>query len=397
MTVGNITKITRTNSKGVESVRYRYRLGRKGQAKSFKTKAEAQEHQKQVERATKSKGSDALKVLDKETLGHVVAALELLEAQRLGSEHLLQACRGYTASISEHALTVTLGDAVAMAMETPRFVRLKTTTTKDYRYRWRRLVEHLGASKPLGSVTVFDIERFIASQSINSQYKYYANLHVLFGAFFVRQLRLLSDNIADKVIPPEKAQGQRRDPYTYPEVVTILDHVDPYSDLDILLHLSLFTGMRTSEVCNLTHDMFNLSTGEIYLPYGFAKNKMDRFVKLPEALLEFITRAGLGLGEGLVITRPYRYLGELLKTTCEACEVPYKGVTTRITYISHAYQGLFNKELQQLQFQVGHSINSQTTLRHYVNAVNQDDLKPYFLLPLKRVDEQMWSVISSPV
>ena len=396
MATGSICKISSKNKEGNPSVRYRYRQGRSGSSTFFKTLKAAQEHQKAVEKALKEKGSDSLKVLNKTTLGHVMASLELLDSMGLGSEHLLQACRGYTASLSKDALTVTLGEAVEMAMETARFKRLKPSTVKNYAYRWRRLVETVGASKPLGAVSVTEVEKFIYAQTEKSQSKYYVDLHVLFGVFFVRQLRLLTENLTDKVVPPENAQSERREPYSYTETITLLDCVEPYSDLDILLHLSLFTGMRTSEVCGLTHDMINLSKGKIYLPYGFAKNKMDRFVDVPLALLNVLERAGVGSGVGKVITKPYRRLTAELKATCESMGVPYKGFTSRITYISHAYEGLFKAQLHLLQQQVGHSVGSQVTLRHYVNAVDNEEAKLYFLLPLKRVDKNAWGDAVSP-
>lgn len=397
MATGNICKITRKNKEGHPSVRYRYRQGRGGSSTFFMTLKAAQEHQKAVERATKERGSDSLKVLDKTTLGHVTASLELLESIGLSSEHLLQACRGYTASLSEHALTVTLGEAVEMAMETPRFKRLKPSTVKNYAYRWRRLVKAVDASKPLGAVSVAEVEQFIYAQTDKSQGKYYTDLHVLFGVFFVRQLRLLTENLTDKVVPPENTNSERREPYSYHEVVTFLEGVEPYSDLDVLLHLSLFAGMRTSEVCGLTHDMINVKKENIYLPYGFAKNKMDRFVTISTPLMEFVAKTNLGMGQGKVIKRPYRALSEALKSICKDSGIPYKGVTTRITYISHAFEGVFDKKLHELQAQVGHTINSKVTLNHYVNAVDADDAKAYHLLPLKRVDEQLWSEITSPV
>lgn len=397
MATGNICKITRKNKEGHPSVRYRYRQGRGGSSTFFMTLKAAQEHQKAVERATKERGSDSLKVLDKTTLGHVTASLELLESIGLSSEHLLQACRGYTASLSEHALTVTLGEAVEMAMETPRFKRLKPSTVKNYAYRWRRLVEAVDASKPLGAVSVAEVEQFIYAQTDKSQGKYYTDLHVLFGVFFVRQLRLLTENLTDKVVPPENTNSERREPYSYHEVVTFLEGVEPYSDLDVLLHLSLFTGMRTSEVCGLTHDMINVRKENIYLPFGFAKNKMDRFVDIPEALFEVLQRAGVGTGVGNVINTPYRRLREQLRGICEAQNVPFKGVTSRITFISHAYEGLFKKELPPLQNQVGHSLGSEVTLRHYLNAVDTDEAKQYFMLPIKRVDETLWADLVAPV
>lgn len=73
--------------------------------------------------------------------------------------------------------------------------------------------------------------------------------------------------------------------------------------------------------------------------------------------------------------------------------MPWKGFTGRITYISHAFEGIFNKQLGLLQFQVGHSFDSKTTLNHYVNAVDPREVKPYFLLPLLRLDKTTWDDI----
>ena len=397
MAIGNICKISRKNKAGKDTVRYRYRQGRSGSSTFFKTLKAAQEHQKAVEKALKEKGSDSLMVLNKTTLGHVMASLELLDSMGLGSEHLLQACRGYTASLSKDALTVTLGEAVEMAMETPRFKRLKPATTKNYVSRWSRLVDAVGATKPLGAVSVTEVEKFIYAQTEKSQSKYYVDLHVLFGVFFVRHLRLLTENLTDKVVPPENIQSERRAPYSYTETVTLLEAVEPYSDLDLLLHLSLFTGMRTSEVCGLTHDMISLKKRTIYLPFGFAKNKMDRFVDISNELFEVLQTAGVGSKVGKVINTPYRRLREQLRSTCETAGVPFKGVTSRITFISHAYEGLFKAQLHLLQQQVGHSLGSQVTLRHYVNAVDYEEAKWYFLLPLKRTNEEQWVDLVTPV
>lgn len=197
------------------------------------------------------------------------------------------------------------------------------------------------------------------------------------------------------VVPPERVESERRRPYTYTELVALLDHVEPFSELDILLHLNFYTGMRESECYELVGSMIDLERELIYLPFGYAKNKMDRNVQLQPALLAYLEACNLPTSR--VFTKPLRSLVEQLKSACDAAEVEWKGLTGRITYISHAYEGLFDSDFHKLQAQVGHSINSKTTLRHYVNAVNLEDVKVYIYLPLKRVDVHTWCELVSPI
>jgi hypothetical protein len=140
--------------------------------------------------------------------------------------------------------------------------------------------------------------------------------------------------------------------------------------------------------------MIDLDRELIYLPFGYAKNKADRNVRLTPAMVAYLKATTLPIGR--VFTKPYRALVEQLRDVCEAAKVPWKGLTGRITYISHAYEGLFDSDFHKLQLQVGHSINSKTTLRHYVNAVDLRDVKNYFHLPIRRVNEQQWSDLVAP-
>ena len=397
-THGNITKITRKNKVGKPpTVRYRFRMGRDGKPISFKTRSEAVAHQKNVAAAIKSKGHDALDVLDKTTLGNVTTALGVLRSLGLDSGHLIQACRSYTAAMSDTALTVTISRAVGQVFTSVPYQRLKATTTRNYRYRWHRLCEELGNDKLLGAITVFEIEDFLEKQEPRSQIKYFADLRVLFGKYFVKQLRHMSANLMDSVVPPPKLQGERRVPYTYDELIRILECVEPFSELDVIMHLNFFTGMRTSECIDLTYDMIDIGRAKIYLPFGYAKNKFDRNIDIAPALESYLEKWMIAKpADGRLFSLCYRTIREQLHRACEVADVPWKGFTGRITYISHAFEGIFNKQLNELQFQVGHSFDSKTTLNHYVNAVNLEDVKAYIHLPLKRVDAHAWGDIVAP-
>lgn len=394
---GNITKITRKNKAGTPpTVRYRYRLGREGKPVFYKTKREAVAHQKAVIAAQKAKGNSAMDVLNQDTLGHVMTALGVLKTSGLNSEHLVQACRSYSAAISTTALTVTLGQAVDEAFATAKYKALRDSTKRNYNSRWKRLVEHVGYDTPLGSVSVFQIEQFLADQTPKTQSKYFTDLGVLWNIYFCRQLRHLSTNIMQSVVPPQRFEGNRRSPYTYTELVAILEHVEAFSELDIMLHLNCFTGMRSSEVYELRVEMIDQDRELIYLPFGYAKNKADRNVRLTPAMIDYLRCSDVCRYGGRVFQKPYRALVEQLRAACEAAKVPWKGLTGRITYISHAYEGLFDSDFHKLQLQVGHSINSKTTLRHYVNAVDLSDVKTYFHLPMRRVNERTWADLVAP-
>ena len=148
---GSITRIVRSNKGNTpDTVRYRFRMGSNGKPVFFSTKAAAQKHQKQVSAAIKERGYDALKVLDKDVLRHVTAALELLKASGLDSQHLLMAVNQYKGSISSTSLTVTIGEAFNEAMQTPRYQSLRPSSKRNLKSRWGRLVKYIGADTPLG-------------------------------------------------------------------------------------------------------------------------------------------------------------------------------------------------------------------------------------------------------
>ena len=393
---GNITKIVRKNKAGTPpTVRYRYRLGSKGKPTFHKTRREAEAHQKAAIAAQKAKGNSAMDVLRADTLGHVMTALGILKTSGLNSEHLVQACRSYSAAISTTALTVTLGEAVQEAFATAKYNALRPSTKRNYRYRWLRLVNYIGAETPLGAVSVTQLESFLAAQTVKSQSKYHVDLGVLFNIYFCRQLRHLSKNPMQTVVPPQRFEGNRRSPYSYTQLVSVLQEVTPFSELDVLAHLSFFTGMRTSECYNLTGDMVDLDREQLYLPFGYAKNKADRNVRLQSPMVAYLTACDLPSGR--VFSKPYRALVDELRAACARAEVPWNGFTGRISYVSHAYEGVFDGDFHRLQMQIGHSINSRVTLRHYVNRVQLADTKVYFQLPLRRVDEVAWSDLVSPL
>ena len=393
---GSITTITRATKSGKPSVRYRFRMGTKGKAVFFRKRSEALEHQKQVSAAIKAKGHDALQVLDRTVLNHVTASLEILKAQGLTSDHLIAACQSYTAAISTTALTVTIGEAVEQAMQTPRYKSLSSSAHRNYKSHWLRLVKALGADKPLGSISVFEIEEFIAAQTPKAQAAYYTNLHILFGKFFVKQLRHMSSNLLDSCVPPERVKTTRRTPYTYTELLTILEHVEPFSELDLFLHLHFQLGLRASETINLESNMLNMTRESIYLPYGYAKSRMDRNIMIPPALLEYLKVSNIPSSGRVFGDTIYRHLVEDFRECCKAAEVEWRGMTGRQTFISMSFEGLFNKDLNKLQAHCGHSLGSDVTLRFYLNAVNPADTKPYFLIPLRRISEQLWADTIAP-
>jgi len=393
---GNITKITRKNKAGTPpTVRYRYRLGREGKPVFYKTKKEAVAHQKAVVAAQKAKGNSAMDVLNTDTLGYVMTALGILNSSGLTPEHLVAACRSYSAAISTTALTVTLGEAVDEAFATAKYNALRPSTKRNYSSRWQRLVAYIGAKTPLGAVSITQIEQFLAAQTPKTQHKYFVDLGVLWNVYFCQQLRHASTNIMKTVVPPESVEGERRRPYGYDQLVRVLQEVTPFSELDLLAHLSFFTGMRTSECHNLTGDMLDLDRAQIYIPFGWSKSKADRNVHLGAPLVAYLKACSVPSGR--VFTKPYRALVDELRDACGRAEVPWNGFTGRISYVSHAYEGLFNADFHKLQMQIGHSINSKVTLRHYVNSVPLADTDVYFKLPLRRVSETEWGDLVAPV
>ena len=393
---GSITKITRQLKSGKPSIRYRFRMGSKGKPVFFKSRSEATQHQLQVSKAIQAKGHDALQVLDRTVLNHVTASLEILKAQGLTSDHLIAACQSYTAAISTTALTVTIGEAVEQAMQTPRYKSLSSSAHRNYKSHWLRLVKAIGADKPLGSISVFEIEEFIAAQTPKAQAAYYTNLHILFGKFFVKQLRHMSSNLLDSCVPPERVKTTRRTPYTYTELLTLLEHVEPFSELDLFLHLHFQLGMRASETINLESSMINMERELIYLPHSVSKTKTDRNVMLTPALLEYLKASNIPASGRVFGDTIYRHLVEAFRDVCKAAKVERRGMTGRASFISHSFEGLFEQDMNRLQAHVGHSQGSEITLRFYLNAVNPADTKPYFKLPLRRVDEQLWSDLVSP-
>ncbi len=392
---GNITKITRKNKAGTPpTVRYRYRLGREGKPVFYKTRKAAVAHQKAVIAAQKAKGNSAMDVLQADTLGHVMTALGVLKTSGLNSEHLVQACRSYSAAISTTALTVTLGQAVDEAMQTPRYQSLRPSSKRNLKYRWGRLVKYIDADTPLGAVSVVDIEGFLAKQTAGSQHKYHVDLGVLWNVYFLKQLRHVSTNIMQQVVTPMRVESARRMPYSYDELVSILDQIEPFSELDRLIQIHFQTGLRSSECMGLTTNMFQIKRELIYLPHGYSKTKMDRNVMLTPALLEYIKACNLP--DGRLFSSPYRTLVDSFKQACKAAVVEPKGMTGRQTFISMAFEGLFESNMSKLQAHCGHSIGSSTTVNFYLNASNPDDVKKYFHLPLRRVNETAWSDLVAP-
>lgn len=381
---------------------YRFRYGRDGTTKSFKTKGEAQAYQLQFTRNLKANGTSALETL--RASSEAKAAFELLAKHQLPASALVDAVKLYVEHTTPSNRLLTFSEALSKAMQTERFKALAKGTQADYCARWQRLEAFIG-SRTLAEVTPTLVEEFLKKKcAASTRFKFYAALNVLWATYFVGVARLTKHNPLKELEPPVKPSSARKEPYSCSEVFQLLDEVNNpsidrnnvadlaraqgFPELALALHVAFFTGLRASELCRVQLKDFFRGKGldwahhpYITLSADKTKEGQAKRVLVPPCLVKYLKGNNhfnkLSPDERIFSHSP-RVLKNAMKERCDAAKIPWKGsATTRTTFGTHAVDGLFEGSVDKTARQLGHSC-SDTSLKHYVNYASVDDCTRYF-------------------
>ena len=377
---GSIVKITRNTASGTPKVYFRFRYGRSNKPIYFNTRTAAEAYQRRFNKTLKNEGVAALDVINSDAMVHIKTALGLLEAQQLDASHLVTAVRQYTAAINPEAMNINMAIAYDRALKTEKFQNLSSNTTRNYKSRWWRFVEHVGTKTPLRDVTIGQIEAFINSIPKTTRKHYYVDLRAFYSMYLKTHLRLVQNNPFDRIPPPIAPKANRREFYRADEAHAVLD-VLSCGGGDVLLFfvLAFFTGARTSEVHRIKRTFFSPDLDHLYFPEGYTKTETDRLIELTPELREWLqANDTFNNSKGILFKRPLRYYRKVFKEACEVASVDYKGLTTRQSYASHALIALHDSNIPKLQAAMGHSIGSKVTLNTYISAITKDEAYAYF-------------------
>ena len=381
---------------------YRFRYGRDGSTKIFKTKGEAQAYQHQFSKNLKANGTSALETL--KASNEARAAFELLAKHQLPASALVDAVKLYISNTSPSSRLLTFSDALSKAMQTERFRALSKGTQNDYRQRWQRLEKQVGSVK-VSEITPAVMGEFLKKHcTVSTRFKFYVALNVLWATYFIGVTRLTKHNPLEEVEPPVKPNSARKEPYSCSEVFQLLDEVTTptidrnnvadlaraqgFPKLAVALHVAFYTGLRASELCRVQLSDFFRGNGldwenhpYITLSADKTKEGQAKRVLVPPCLVEYLRNNryfnGLSSEERMFPHTP-RTLRDAMKERCEVAQIPWKGsASSRTTFGTHAVDGLFEGSVDKTARQLGHS-TSDTSLKHYVNYASVDDCKRYF-------------------
>ena len=381
---------------------YRFRYGRDGTTKTFKTKGEAQAYQLQFSKNLKANGTSALDTL--RASSEARAAFELLAKHQLPASTLVDAVKLYIAHTNPSNRLLTFSEALDKAMQTERFKGLASGTRRDYRQRWRRLEGFLG-DKKLPEVTPTLVEEFLKKKcAASTRFKFYVCINVLWATYFNGVARLTKFNPLAELEPPMKPSSARKEPYSCSEVFQLLDEVtrptldrndvadvaraQGIPELAVALHVAFYTGLRASELCRVQLSDFFRGNGldwdnhpYITLSADKTKEGQAKRVLVPPCLVEYLkgnTRFNTLSPDDRIFSHSPRVLKNAMKERCDAAKIPWKGsATTRTTFGTHAVDGLFEGSVDKTARQLGHS-TSDVSLKHYVNYASVDDCTRYF-------------------
>ena len=381
---------------------YRFRYGRNGPSKTFRTKRAAKQYQTEFTKELKQNGTATLETL--KNSAEAKAAFTLLHQNDLPAVALVDAVRYYIANTSPGSRKTTYSKAIAAVMKTERYKKLAKGTQRDYRQRWQTLEAKLDPQTTIADISPVLIENFLKRRRQSTRYKFYTSLNLLWKTYFIGVIRLTKYNPLDDLEPPTKPEPKRKEPYNCDEVFALLDEVEaPKIDrndiadlarligmpkLSVALHIAFFTGLRASEICRLQLEDFQRgntidwdNNPYINLPANKTKERLAKRVFVPSCLVNFLknnTYFNSLKASDEIYPHTIRTLREAMHERCLVAGVTWKGsATTRTTFGTHAVDGLYEGSVEKTARQLGHS-TSETSLKHYVNYASVDDCKKYF-------------------
>lgn len=263
----------------------RYWQGGRYIRKQFRSRSLAEEYRTALEQDADAARRDDLPPAEK--LSVMTAYRRALE----GGYSLAQACDAHERSVGSALKRKPLGEAIAEFLEAKAAKGLRDRSLKDLRVRLSRFGMSVGETIPVSSISTNRIEGFI-DRSWEPQTK--INWLVVLGNFFrwsMRRRYSLTNPVAD-IERPILEQDQPC-PLTVEVCGKLLrDTLEKAPSLLPYVAISLFAGLRNSELGRLAWSDVDLSHGVIRVEAGKAKTRSRRVVAIEPCLKEWLKLGG---------------------------------------------------------------------------------------------------------
>ena len=293
-------------------------------------------------------------------------------AQGLGRVEMLhllrRVIRAGVAAVKAEEHTVSFEEAAWASVESRAGRR--ATTLRDLRHFVRRMLRVEGiAQRPLRALSTKECRELLEKAFGNSAHSFNkgrAILHSIF-AYGQRQewcgenpvARIETRRMQEKEIVPLK-----------PEEVRRLEHaaqLPEHRDMQLSLHLMLYSGVRPAEVCRLSLHHIRLNEGRVIIPAQSSKTGGGRVIPL---------RSNKKLQRILLsIPRNWQKRWQALRRAAGFSSGQWVPDVCRHTFAS--YHAAFFRDLNELQLEMGHR-STELIRTRYLNLPEVKQAKAFW-------------------
>jgi len=263
----------------------RYWQGGRYVRKQFRDRGAAESHRELLEQESDSVRREELPPSEK---------LSLLSAHRraiAGGYSLAQACDVYERTVGSSLKRIGLGEAICEFLAAKASKGLRPRSLGDLEVRLNRFKVKVGEAVQVSSIPTSRIESFM-ERGWEAQTR--INWLVVLGNFFrwcVRRRYVLANPVSEIERPLLEPEQPR--PLTVEQCSKILlDTCSMKPQLIPYVSISLFAGLRNSELSRLTWNDVDLNQGVIRVEAGKAKTRSRRVVTIQTNLKEWLAMGG---------------------------------------------------------------------------------------------------------
>jgi len=338
--------------------------------RNYKTKAEAVAGAEKELRRLRDYGRDYLN-LSSEQFRACAEAMRILAEKGFQATAVTDAARYFVDHMNPEAQRRTVAETLAEFVESRRSAGLSPLTLRDYQQKLGRFAKEFG-DRPIHSLITVEIERWLDKIDAGgvTRHDYRRHLSILYS--FAVKRKYAAENIAAAVSKVKVAQK-------IPLVLTaddarLLLSAARDHNLGCMLPyfaIGCFCGLRPWELRRTNWADVNLTTKEVYVTPEACKTAQDRYVTMPDNLVEWLQ----------LVPEPSR-TGSLFYSRKDFDAVrnknglidKWQGDIMRHSAASHLYAKTQNAPL--VTAQMGHGLG--VFMKHYKRTVSQADGDLYF-------------------
>jgi integrase len=278
--------------------------------------------------------------------------------------------RDYLARHKDRGESVTLQDGIDSLMQRREREGKAGKTLIDLKYRLERLRDRFGGGVSLAELGTRDLDKWIGELSAGYSPQSVKNFRrVAHGLFsHAEGMGWVMGNPVKKAMNPKVKHGEVGI-YRVAEARAMLENCE--EDALAALVLSMFSGLRTAEICQVEWSQVNLAQGHIRLLK--TKTGRPRIAPIPSNAAAWLRP--LMRSEGRVVTVTERVLNERWKAAREAAEIQ-EALPNAGRHSFGSYRAAMIKDLPRVAFEMGNSV--AMVQRHYQEIVTAAEAKKYF-------------------